>query len=73
MMLGHSNVGTTQIYPHITDEELREIQKIPFREISEGCPVGSGASLRVWGLAEKYGNCTKLGKTKRLQSEALQL
>jgi site-specific recombinase XerD len=27
MMLGHSNIATTQIYTHVTDQQLREIHK----------------------------------------------
>jgi len=27
MMLGHANIGTTQIYTHMTDRHLREIHK----------------------------------------------
>src|SRR3989338_7981549 len=27
MMLGHSNIGTTQIYTHMTDRQLREVHK----------------------------------------------
>ena len=26
-MLGHANIGTTQIYTHVTDKHLREIHK----------------------------------------------
>ncbi len=27
MMLGHANIGTTQIYTHVTDKQLREVHK----------------------------------------------
>jgi len=27
VMLGHANIGTTQIYTHVTDKHLREIYK----------------------------------------------
>jgi site-specific recombinase XerD len=27
MMLGHANIGTTQIYTHVTDKHLREVHK----------------------------------------------
>jgi site-specific recombinase XerD len=27
VMLGHANIGTTQIYTHVTDKHLREIHK----------------------------------------------
>jgi site-specific recombinase XerD len=26
-MLGHANIGTTQIYTHVTDKQLREVHK----------------------------------------------
>ena len=27
MMLGHANIGTTQIYTHVTDKQLRDVHK----------------------------------------------